>query len=108
MVKILIPTDLSDLSRIAADYAIKFANKLDTPVTLLHFVKVVAPVRAKLQKQLKALETDLIVRTQQDMITAMDPVVRQAQLSEPLNFQVAIGSSFSETVISEARRLQTG
>jgi nucleotide-binding universal stress UspA family protein len=108
MVNILVPTDLSDLSKVAADYAIKFANKLDTPVTLLHVVQVVAPVRVKLQKQLKALEHELISRSEQEMIRVMKPVTKNAKLSEPLHHHVVVGHPFDQTVVKESRKLRSG
>jgi nucleotide-binding universal stress UspA family protein len=108
MVNILVPTDLSDLSKIAADYAIKIANKLDANVTLLHVLRVVSPVRFKLQKQLKALEKELISKTELDMIRVMKPVARHAKFSDPLRYHVAIGSPFEKAVKKEARKLRSG
>ena len=40
MVNILVPTDLSELSKIAVQYAIKIANKMDGNVTLTYTLSI--------------------------------------------------------------------
>ena len=56
MVNILIPTDLSELSKIAVQYAIKIVNKLGGTVTLLHVVNVIEPTRSAMRLQLKSIQ----------------------------------------------------
>lgn len=108
MVNILVPTDLSKLSRVAADFAIKIANKLDANVTLLHVLKVTAPLRNTLQKKLRTLEPDLVSKTEEEMVRAMQPLARYARFADPIRYRVAIGAQFSTTVKKESRKLRSG
>ena len=60
MLNILVPTDLSDLSKVAVQYAIKIANKSDGNITLLHVVSMVEPIRADMHAEFKAVEKEMI------------------------------------------------
>ena len=81
MVNILVPTDLSDLSKVAVLYAIKIANKLDGTVTLLNVINIVQPTRA---------------------------TMRHLKTTHPIQVKIVKGSSFNETVKREAKKLRTG
>jgi len=108
MVNILVPTDLSEVSKVAADYAVKMANRLEANLTLIHVVTIVVPVRSAYQRQLKNEEDNLVRRTQEEMITAMKPVAQHVRFAAPVQYHVAIGSPFSETLLREAKKLRTG
>ena len=60
MVNILVPTDFSDLSKIAVEYGIKIVNKLGGTLTLIHVVNIVRPTTATIRMQLKAFQKDLM------------------------------------------------
>ena len=67
MVNILVPTDLSDLSKIAVQYAVKIVNKLGGTLTLLHVVSLTQPTRATMRLQLKSLEKELMDTAKEDL-----------------------------------------
>ena len=67
MVNILVPTDLSDLSKVAVHYAIKIANKLDGTITLLHVINIIQPTRATMRLRLKTLEQELVDIAKEDI-----------------------------------------
>jgi nucleotide-binding universal stress UspA family protein len=108
MVNILVPTDLSELSKVAADYAIKIANKLDGNVTLLNVVQVTSPVRTTLQKRLRTLKPDLVEKTKEEMVHAMKNVARHAHFADPIRYQIAVGPRFTHAVKKESRKLRSG
>ena len=60
MINILVPTDFSGLSKVAIKYAIRFANKIDGNVTLLHVVTQVDTPRAGLRMRFQMLEKELL------------------------------------------------
>jgi nucleotide-binding universal stress UspA family protein len=108
MVNILVPTDLSQVSKVAATYAVKMANLLEANLTLIHVITVVVPVRSAYQRQLKNAEDGLLRRTHDEMLSAMKPVAKQARFAAPIQYYVAIGSPFSDTLLKEAKKLRTG
>ncbi len=108
MVNILIPTDLSDLSKIAVQYAIKIANKLEGTLTLLHVVSIIQPTRASMRLQLKSLEDDLVATAKEDLEIFVKDVSKQLKTSEPLKVKVVKGTTFNDTVLREAKKLRTG
>ncbi|WP_276369727.1 universal stress protein [Chryseolinea sp. H1M3-3] len=108
MVNILIPTDLSDLSKIAVQYAFKIANKLEGTVTLLHVVSIIQPTRASMRLQLKSLEDDLVATAKEDLEIFVKDVSKQLKTSEPLKVKVVKGTTFNDTVLREAKKLRTG
>lgn len=108
MVNILIPTDLSELSKIAVQYAIKIANKLGGTLTLLHVVSITQPTRATMRLQLKSLEKELVEVAKEDVEIFVNTISRQLKTNEPIRIKVVRGSSFNDTVKKEAKKLRTG
>lgn len=105
MVSILVPTDLSDLSKVAARYAVKMANKLDAQVTLLHVLTMRRPVRATLQARARLLEKELI-KTAEDGLAALTKELSKHAHSKPIRSVAVRGATFHETVKKEARKLE--
>lgn len=108
MVNILIPTDLSELSKVAVQYAIKIANKLGGTLTLLHVITIVQPTRATMRLQLKSLEKELMGTAKEDLEAFANDVSKQLKTNEPIRIKVVKGSSFNDTVKREAKKLRTG
>lgn len=108
MVNILVPTDLSELSKVAADYAIRIANRLNGNVTLLNVVQVASPVRNTLQRKMRSWQPDLIEKTKDDMVRTMKNVARHAQFTDPIRYHVTVGPRFSYEVKKESRKLRSG
>src|SRR5688500_12375709 len=102
MVNILVPTDLSDLSKIAVQYSIKITNKLEGNVTLLHVISIIQPTRATMRLQLKYLEKELVDIAKEDLENFVNEVSKQTKNNnQPIKFKVVKGSSFNDTVKKE-------
>lgn len=108
MVNILIPTDLSDVSKIAVQYAVKIVNKLGGTLTLLHVVTIMQPTRATMRLQLKSLEKDLMETAREDLDAFVQEISRQLKANESIKVKVVKGTSFNDTVKREAKKLRTG
>jgi nucleotide-binding universal stress UspA family protein len=108
MVNILVPTDLSDLSKVAVQYAIKIANKIEGNITLLHVVTIIQPTRATMRFRLKSLEQELMDVAREDIDALVKDVSKQVKTNEPIKVRIVKGSSFNDTVKKEAKRLRTG
>lgn len=108
MVNILVPTDFSDLSRVAINYAVKVANKLDGTLTLLHVVTVIQPTRASMRLRLEALEEELLKVAREDMELLMAELAGKLKTSKPIEQRIVQGSSFNAAVKNEAKKLRSG
>jgi nucleotide-binding universal stress UspA family protein len=108
MVNILVPTDLSELSKIAVQYALKIVNKLGGTLTVLHMVTIIQPTRATMRLQLKSLERDLMETSREDMEAFVKTISKQLKTEVSIKVKVAKGTSFNDTVKREAKKLRTG
>jgi nucleotide-binding universal stress UspA family protein len=108
MVNILVPTDLSDLSKVAVQYAIKIANKLDGTITLLNVINIIQPTRATMRLRLKTLEQELVDIAKEDLDTLVQEVSKHANTSHPIKVKIIKGSSFNDAVEREAKKLRSG
>ena len=108
MVNILVPTDLSELSKIAVQYALKIVNKLGGTLTVLHVVTIIQPTRATMRLQLKSLEKELMDTSREDMEAFVKTITKQLKTEVSINVKVAKGTSFNDTVKREAKKLRTG
>jgi nucleotide-binding universal stress UspA family protein len=108
MVNILVPTDLSALSKVAVNYAIKIANKLDGTVTLLNVINIVQPTRATMRLRLKTLEQELMDIAKEDMDILIRDVSKSMKTTHPIKTKIVKGASFNDTVKREAKKLRTG
>jgi nucleotide-binding universal stress UspA family protein len=104
MINLLVPTDFSDLSKVAIRYAIGFANKINAGVTLLHVVKMVSPPRASARLKMKALEQDLMDTAREDIDKLAEefrPMLKEGLM---LTTRASKGQDYSEQIKKEARR----
>jgi nucleotide-binding universal stress UspA family protein len=108
MVNILVPTDLSDLSKIAVQYAVKIVNKLGGTLTLLHVVSLTQATRATMRLQLKSLEKELMDTAKEDLEAFVAEISGKLKPDQQIKFKVVNGGSFSDTVKREAKKLRTG
>ena len=108
MVNILVPTDLSEVSKTAVQYALKIANKLGGTLTLLHVVTIIQPTRATMRLQLKSLEKDLLETSREDLEEFVKSISKQIKTEESIKVKVAKGTSFNDAVKREAKKLRTG
>jgi nucleotide-binding universal stress UspA family protein len=108
MVNILVPTDFSALSKIAVQYAVKIANKLDGTITLLHVITITAPVRNSMHDKMRNLEEDLVRFAERDLKKLIGEVSKTLKTSEPIACSIVRTSDFQDAVRKEAKRLRTG
>lgn len=108
MVNILVPTDFSALSKVAVQYAVKIANKLDGTITLLHVITITAPVRNSMHDKMKDLEEDLVKFAERDLKKLIGEVSKTLRTTEPIACSIVRSSDFQEAVRKEAKRLRTG
>lgn len=108
MVNILVPTDLSDLSKVAVQYAIKVANKLNGTVTLLHVITIVQPASATMRLRVKTLEKELLDAAKEDMDRLFKETSKLLKTKEPMKVKIVSGASFNDTVKKEAKKLRSG
>ena len=108
MVNILVPTDLSDLSKVAVQYAIKIANKLGGTITLLHVINIVQPTRVTMRLRLKALEQELVDIANEDLEKLVKEVSKNLKSLQPIELRIVKGSSFNDTVKRQAKKLRAG
>lgn len=108
MLNILVPTDFSKLSRVAVEYAIKIANKLDGHLTLFHVITVTETVRHSMREKMKELEQQMVEKAEEDLSKLMKEICKSVKTSNPVKCLVVRGFSFQETLAKEAKKLKTG
>lgn len=106
MLNILVPTDFSDLSKVALQYAIRIAKNLNGMVTLLHIVEsnnvlAVNPLKKGKVAQIRKAKDEL------------SDLVREASIYAKSKVPIAIDmakktSSFHESVNAHAKRIKSG
>ncbi|MBT1704978.1 universal stress protein [Chryseosolibacter indicus] len=106
MVNILVPTDFSELSRIAAQYAIRIANKLDGNVTLLHAIEMQDTVRSTIARKNNSRH---ILRTaKENFETFLQEVDKHVKAKTAVRCRISRAGSFNEIVKKNSKRLRTG
>lgn len=108
MVNILVPTDFSDLSKVAIDYAIALSNKLNGNVTLLHVVTISQATRASIRFRLEALEDEMMRTAREDMDELVKNVADKVTTGTPLKHEIVFSSTFHAAVKTEAKKLHSG
>jgi nucleotide-binding universal stress UspA family protein len=108
MVNILVPTDFSDLSKVAVQYALRIARQLNGNVTLLHVINITQTLTATLQLKIKSLEQDLKKSAKADFEKLISEIMRDEEETLPIKYKVVRGTSFNDTVRRSAKRLRSG
>ncbi len=108
MVNILVPTDFSDLSKVALNFAIKVSNKLDGNITLLHVISIIQPTRASMRLRLEALQEELMSCAKEDMESLLAEVAGSIKSTKDIKTKIVQASSFNTAVKNEAKKLRTG
>lgn len=108
MVNILVPTDFSDLSKIALDFAVKVSNKLDGNITLVHVISIHQSSRASMRLRLESLEEELISCAKEDMQGLIASVSGDIESSTKIQTKIVQGSSFNIAIKNEAKKLRSG
>lgn len=109
MLNILVPTDFSDLSRVAIEYAVKMANRMEATVTLLHVMdNIVKPTRASLREEAKASLREASALAKERFIPVAEEAERFNKTGNPIIVKIRRGRSFSNTVRLFSKRNQIG
>ena len=108
MVNILVPTDFSDFSKVAINFAVKVANRLDGNVTLLHVVNIIQPTRSSMRFMFKSVEQGLIDIAKEDFEELLKDINKQNKTATPIKYKVSLGTSFNGVMNKEAKRLRSG
>lgn len=104
---ILVPTDFSKLSRVAIEYAISMANRVDGSVTLLHVMdRFVKPTRASLQEEARVISREASVLARQRFVPVVEAAEQLNRTGNPVTVKIRKGRSFSNTVRLFAKRNQ--
>jgi nucleotide-binding universal stress UspA family protein len=108
MVNILVPTDFSDLSKVAINFAMKVANKVNGNITLLHVVTMIQPARASMRFKFKSLEQELVEIAEEDFQNLLKEVSKSNKTNQSIKYKIVKGTSFNDTLRREAKRLRSG
>lgn len=106
MVNILVPTDFSDLSKVAVHYAIRIANKLDGNVTLLHAIDIQDTVRSTIRR--KNNSRDILKEVKEDFEVFLQEINKDVRAKIPVKCRISRAGSFQEIVKKNSKRLRTG
>lgn len=108
MLNILVPTDFSDLSKVAIQYAMRMANKMDGSVTLLHVISnIVKPTTARIEARAKVLEKELLQAAQEEINELSVLAAKQHKSKRPVLNKVLMGESFNDILIRFAKKNKT-
>jgi nucleotide-binding universal stress UspA family protein len=103
MLNILVPTDFSDLSKVAIHYALNMAKKMNGKVTLLH-VADIGQHAASMRLRLHSLIDELLRIAEEDFVQLLGEMEKYNKTGKPLKYKIEQGTSFSDTVSDFAKR----
>ncbi len=109
MINLLVPTDFSDLSLIAIEYAVKMANRMNGTVILLHVMdNAVKPTRVSMREEARAISREASALARQRFVPVVEEAERLNKTVNPIVVKIRRGRSFSNTVRLFAKRNQIG
>lgn len=109
MVNILVPTDFSELSKVAIRYAVKMSNQINGNVTLLHVItNIVEPIHSDLRQRIKSVERDLMEKAEEDFLPILKEAAKYNKASAPVVHKIQKGQSFSRALIQFAKKNRSG
>jgi nucleotide-binding universal stress UspA family protein len=106
MVNILVPTDFSELSKVAVQYAVRIANKLDGNVTLLHAVDLKDTVSSTIRRKNNSRE--ILKEAKIEFEQLLIEVEKRIKTKKPIKYKISQGASFQDIVVKNAKRLRSG
>jgi nucleotide-binding universal stress UspA family protein len=102
IMKILIPTDFSKLSKVAVHYAVKMAKKLDSEIILLNVVFVSATPRVMVAVKVKAIEDIMVDNAKQDSIQLIEELKAENSGKLNISYEIIKGHPVEDVVVSYA------
>jgi len=100
--RILIPTDFSDLSKVAIRYAIDFGSEFDLQLILLHVVDSPNPARARVNS--KKLEEIIKADAESEMKRLVESIIRDSRQTMPISYELLEGSYIEKEVEEFAKK----
>jgi len=94
--KILIPTDFSKLSKVAVNFAVKMAMKLDAELVLLNVVFLDAPPRASMN--LKSVEEIMKSNAEIDSIQLINELKKNHKVDLNISYKIIMGNPVEDIV----------
>ncbi|MBX2962251.1 MAG: universal stress protein [Cyclobacteriaceae bacterium] len=102
MLNILVPTDFSDLSKVAIRYAIDMAKKMNGKVTLLHVIDI-AQHAASMRLRLSSLIDEMVKIAHEDFEGLLVEVNKMNKGGKPVKHAIEQGASFVDAVAKFAK-----
>lgn len=94
--KILILTDFSDLSKVAINYGLKMAGKLDAEFTILNVVRLDGVPKSHLK--LKQIERSLMSITEEEGEKLINELSKQSKIKGKIQFKAIKSHTVADTV----------
>lgn len=101
--KILIPTDFSPLSKVAAVYAAKLAIELDASLILVHALFIEQPIRPLADSTADEILTKLKEEGGNECQMLIDEIKQEVSSELKIEYKVESGKSVKDTITSLAR-----
>jgi nucleotide-binding universal stress UspA family protein len=108
MINILVPTDFSELSKVAIRFAIRLANKIDANITLLYVITIPQTSRASIRMKIRTLEKEFFEMGNEDLQLLVEEFSPLLKTTKPLAVRIIKGTSFNDSVKKEAKKLRSG
>ena len=103
MLNILVPTDFSELSKVAIRYALDMAKKMEGKVTLVHIIDVTDHA-SSMRLRLSSLLSELRKISEEDFEELMQEVNAYNKTGKPVRYKIEQGSSFVKAVSKFAKK----
>jgi nucleotide-binding universal stress UspA family protein len=103
MLNILVPTDFSDLSKVAMRYAIDMAKKMNGKVTLLHVIDT-AQHASSMRLRLSSLIDELVKMAEEDFEAVLNEANKLNRGGKPIKYSIELGSTFVDAVAKFAKK----
>src|SRR5690606_27991475 len=103
MLNILVPTDFSDLSKVAMRYAIDMAKKMNGKVTLLHVIDT-AQHASSMRLRLSSLIDELVKMAEEDFEAVLNEANKLNKGGRPIKYSIELGSTFVDAVAKFAKK----
>jgi len=102
--KILIPTDFSNRSKVAVRYAVTLAKKLEAEIILLHAVHFDAPARAAVSLKKQSIEDSMVENAEQDGAQLLREIQAEHGTAPNIHYEIIRGLPMKDAVSAFAHK----
>ena len=106
MVNILVPTDFSELSSIAFEYAVGIADTMRGNVTLLHVIDIEQKVKATLR--MKTGARDVLNNVKTNLQQMVNNLSAKTEIIRPISFKIVADTTVGEAIEKQSVELHSG